>query len=280
VIDAHLLHADHCVQSGQIGPALALYRTAAAAAEGQGDLVRALSIHVRIARIDHDPSARFRVGELLGQTGQQSPAGDVFDGIVRDELRLARIPQALAAARAAYAIDPTPPRRAQLAGLLAQNGAIDEAVEHFHACAAAELTANRLPGFHRFARRVVTLRPGHAPTLRLMIDAFLRGRDVHRAVATIRTLRAIQPDDRCALEGMAQAFLVLGNQDRAAEVRRLLAARDGAAAEPSPAAVPVREATRVIDVADLMEVAPRRDLVPPVRRATLSTAPRRRAAMG
>jgi predicted Zn-dependent protease len=259
VIDTHLLHADHCVQAGQVAPALMLYRTAAAVAEGQGDLPRALSIHVRISRLDPDPSVRLRIGELLRRAGQSSQAADVFESVVRDESRAQRWGHALVAARAAHETDPTPTRRWQLGELLAHQGQRDEAVEHLHACAVLELEQGRVRRFHMLARRIVGIAPQHVPTLRLMIDAFLRARDVHRAVAVIRSLRACAPDDRAVFEGTAEAFLILGKSDAAAATMRLLESR-----EPPP--VPPREVTRVLDVADLMEVAPRPRPAPPVRR--------------
>jgi thioredoxin-like negative regulator of GroEL len=288
VIDTHLLHADHCIQSGQLAPALALYRTAAAIAEQQGDFPRALSIHARLSRLDPDPSVRLPIGDLLRRAGQVAQAADVFEGVMRDYLQAAarvgegrtnRIGHALVAARAAYEVDPTPTRRWQLGELLAHQGYGKEAVEHLHACAAVELEAGRLRRFHTLARRIVGLAPGHVPTLRLMIDAFLRARDVHRAVAVIRSLRACAPDDRAVFEGTAEALMMLGKPDAAADVLRLLAARDGANAPavatpiaatqpPRPPSTPAREVTRVIDIADLMDVAqePRR-APPPMRTA-------------
>jgi predicted Zn-dependent protease len=279
VIDAHLLHADHCVQNGQVAPALALYRTAAALAEGQGDLARAMSIHVRISRLDPDPSVRYRIGALLRQSGQASQAADVFEGVVRDEGRAQRWGHALVAARAAYDVDPTPTRRWQLGELLAHHGQVAEAVEHLHACAVIELEQSRLRRFHTLARRIVGIAPQHAPTLRLMIDAFLRGRDVHRAVAVIRSLRAVCPDDRAVFEGTAEAFLIVGKSERAAQTLQLLAAaHDTATPPPAPPARPsqlaeplpaMRDVTRVLDVSDLMDVAPRARRAPPLRHAVV-----------
>jgi tetratricopeptide (TPR) repeat protein len=278
VIDAHLLHADHCVQSGQLAPALALYRTAAATAESQGDFARALSIHARISRLDPDPSVRLRIGELLRHAGQLSQAADVFEGVVREEGRANRCGHALVAARAAYEVDPTPTRRWQLGELLAHQGQHAEAVEHLHACAALELQHNRLRRFHMLARRIVGIAPQHVPTLRLMIDAFLRVRDVHRAVAVIRTLRAYAPDDRAVFEGLAAALTMVGKPDASAQVEGLLAQREARVATPPPVApvarrehpreaATLREVTRVLDVSDLMDVAPGSRRAPPVRAA-------------
>jgi thioredoxin-like negative regulator of GroEL len=281
VIDAHLLHADHCVQSGQLAPALALYRTAATMAENQGDFARALGIHARISRLDPDPSVRLRIGELLRHAGQNAQAADVFEGVMREEGRANRCARALVAARAAYDVDPTPTRRWQLGELLAHQGQHAEAIEHLHACAAVELEQNRLGRFHTLARRIIGLAPQHVPTLRLMLDAFLRARDVHRAVAVIRMLRACAPEDPAAFEGMAEAFLLVGKSEAAAEVLRLLALRPRApqaTERATPPAVRVkredprdpntlREVTRVLDVSDLMDVAPRSRRAPPVRAA-------------
>jgi len=284
VIDTHLLHADHCVQTGQLAPALALYRTAAATAESQGDFARALGIHARISRLDPDPSVRLRIGELLRHAGQNAQAADVFEGVMREEGRANRCAHALVAARAAYDVDPTPTRRWQLGELLAHQGHHAEAVEHLHACAAVELEQNRLRRFHMLARRIVGLAPQHVPTLRLMLDAFLRARDVHRAVAVIRSLRACAPEDPAVFEGVAEVFMAIGKAEAAAETLRLLAQRsraraDGVRATP-PAVVPaiaeredprdpstLREVTRVLDVADLMDVAPRSRRAPPIRAA-------------
>ncbi len=279
VIDTHLLHADHCVQNGQLAPAMALYRTAASIAEQQGDFPRALSIHARLSRLDPDPSVRLPIGDLLRRAGQVAQAADVFEGVMREEGRANRIGHALVAARAAYEVDPTPTRRWQLGELLAHQGHVADAVDHLHACAAEELEAGRLRRFHMLARRIVRLAPAHVPTLRLMLDAFLRARDVHRAVAVIRTLRACAPDDRAVFEGTAEALMMLGKADAAAEVLRLLAAREGASATapvvttPSAAppavraeVVPPREITRVIDIADLMDVAPQPRRTPPPMR--------------
>lgn len=276
VIDTHLLHADHCVQSGQLAPALALYRTAASIAEQQGDFPRALSIHARLSRLDPDPSVRMPIGDLLRRAGQVGQAADVYEGVMRDQGRANRIGHALVAARAAYEVDPTLTRRWQLGELLAHQGQLDEAVQHLHACAAEELEAGRLRRFHTLARRIVGIAPRHVPTLRLMIDAFLRARDVHRAVAVIRTLRAFAPDDRAVFEGTAEALMMIGKAELAAEVLRLVP--DGApASPPAPAAarpvaaapaasVPTREVTRVIDIADLIDVAPAPRLAPPPMR--------------
>ena len=284
VIDTHLLHADHCIQSGQLAPALALYRTAAATAESQGDFPRALGIHSRISRLDPDPSVRLRIGELLKRAGQRSQAADVFEGIVRDEGRANRCAHALVAARAAYDVDPTPTRRWQLGELLAHQGQHAEAVEHLHECAAIELEYNRLRRFHMLARRILGIAPRHVPTLRLVLVAFLRVRDAHRATAVIRTLRAYAPDDRAIFEGTAEVFSILGMPDAAAAALALCPlapqplaqgtspratppAPDAAVREVSREPSTMREVTRVLDVADLMDVAPRSRRAPPVRAA-------------
>jgi tetratricopeptide (TPR) repeat protein len=285
VIDTHLLHADHCIHSGQLAPALALYRTAAAIAESQGDFARALGIHARISRLDPEPSVRMPIGQLLRRAGQYAQAADVFEGVLREEARAHRWAHALVAARAAYDVDPTPMRRWQLGELLAHQGQHAEAVEHLHACAVIELEQNRLRRFHMLARRIVAITPQHVPTLRLMIDAFLRVRDLHRAVAVIRLLRAHAPDDRAVYEGVADAFLLVGKSEAAAEALRLLellrpnASQEAGRATPPPIAEPVRrredprdpstlrEVTRVLDVSDLMDVAPRARQAPPIRAA-------------
>lgn len=318
-IDAHLQHADGFVAMGQVVLALGMFRTAALLAEQRGDLPRALSIHARIARIDPDPGARTRIGELQLALGQHAEAAMTLDAVVRDELRVGRWPQALHAATIAVTAAPTSARRLALADLAQRLGQADVAVEQLHALAVEAATAGDVRRAQSLCHRALGLRPGHLPTLRVATEAHLRAGDVHRAVAAIRGVLAQIPDDVAALEGMAEAFAILGKRHAAAEVLRLLAVRLHAAGPADrdharalvhralawhPDSEPLREldraltdrpapvareiladATRVIDLADLVEVGrvvrpavPIRRAAPPVPRQTAAyatTAPRR-----
>ncbi|MBC8073606.1 MAG: hypothetical protein IAG13_35115, partial [Deltaproteobacteria bacterium] len=98
-IDAHLQHGDLFASAGQVAPALAMYRMAAAQCEQAGAFARAMAIHARVARLDPDPTVRARIGELQLRAGQHAAAGETLDGVVQGELRLGRVAQALAAAR-------------------------------------------------------------------------------------------------------------------------------------------------------------------------------------
>jgi len=319
-IEAQIQHADGFVASGQTGLALGMYRTAALLAEQRGDLPRALAIHARIARLDPAPSSRARIGELQLALGQRAEAAATLDAVVRDELRAGRWPQALHAATTAVAAMPTSERRLRLADVAQRLGQVDAAVEQLHSCAADELLAGRVPRAQALCQRALGLHPGHRPTLFVAIDAHLRARDVHRAVAAIRTVLAEHPDDARALEAMAEAFAILGKRHNAAEVVALLAARlhqagpdhhDAARAlvcrglgwdrdhpslraleraldeQPAPADRDIgADATRVVDLADLVEMRPVVAPAVPIRRtappapapsAPAPPGPRRRA---
>ncbi len=306
LIDAQLQNADWFAAAGQIGPALGLYRTAAQTAEAQGLGQRALAIHARIARLDADPAVRLRIAALQLQLGQADVAAATADGVVKDELRLQRVPQAMAAARLAVAAEPTESRRLLLADLAARMGTHADAADQLAIVAQVELAAGRHARAQSLCGRALRLSPQHVPSLRVAVDAHLRARDIHRAVAAIRTILALLPHDEQAAEGMANAFVLLGKPDRAAEVLHLLALRladagpDASASaraavrralawQPQhaglqaldrrlaqPASTPVQaqgdDATRVIDLRDLVEVgrasppAPARAPARPMRR--------------
>jgi tetratricopeptide (TPR) repeat protein len=322
-IDAQLANADGFVAMGQVAPALGMYRTAALLAEQRGDLPRALSIHARIARIDPEPGARMRIGELQLALGQRVEAAAMLDGVARDELRFGRLLQALRAATIAVLAVPTLERQLMAADLGRRTGQLDVAVEHYHAAAVLELGAGRVPHARSLCNHALQLRPDHVPTLRTAADAHLRVRDMHRAVAAIRGILARDPDDAGALEMMAEAFAMIGKKQNAAEVVRLLATRvqrsgqaghaearalvqrglawhpdsdglkqlDRDLANPTPvvAAQPIvkvvakvpappmpkpvvaapaqGDATRVIDLADLVEIRPVARPAVPIRRA-------------
>ena len=175
--------------------------------------------------------------------------------------------------------------------------------------ATEELAAGRAPRAQALCLRALRLLPTHAGTLRVAVDAFLRGRDAHRAVESIRALLRIDPDDRVALEGMAEVFALLGNKERAAETLRLLAVRISSTgpeqrdlarallrraiswrpgdaslaqlqaqldAEPAAAAAPLAESTRVLDIGDLIQLPPARGAAPPTKRT--APPPLRRTA--
>lgn len=306
IIDAQLQHADSFAAAGQVGPALGLYRTAAQLAESQGLTQRALAIHARIARLDADPAVRLRIAALQLQLGQAAMAAVTADGVVRDQLRHQRVTHAMAAAELAVTAEPTEARRLLLADLAARVGAYPLAAEQLQAVAQVELAAGRHPRAQSLCTRALRLSPQHVPSLRVAVEAHLRARDVHRAVAAIRTILALHPHDTQATEGMASAFALLGKPDRAADVLHLLAQRlatQGPAAiasvraivqkalawqpqhaglhalaqriaQPSTAAASIDgdDATRVIDLRDLVEVggarppAPTRPPARPLRR--------------
>lgn len=316
-IDAQLAHADGFVAMGQVVLALGMYRTAGLLAEQRGDLPRALAIAARIARIDPDPGARTRIGELQLAVGQRAEAAVMLDGVVRDELRSCRCPQALHAATIAATAVPTIARHRMAAELAQMLGHVDLAVDHFHAAAIEELAQGRAAQARSLCTHALGLRPNHLPTLRTAIDAHLRTRDIHRAVAAIKGILARDPHDAVALESMAEAFAMLGKKQNAAEVVRLLAVRlqsAGPAAQgdaralvhrglgwhpeceslrqldrdltdrpravarelpprpPAPRvtvqAPPKAESTRVIDLADLVEVRQVVRPAVPIRRTT------------
>jgi len=320
-IDAQLAHADGFVAMGQVALAAGMYRTAALLAEQRGDLARALAIHARIARIDPDPGARMRIGELQLALGQRAEAAAMLDVVVRDELRTGRLLQALHAATTAVTAAPSIGRHLVAADLGRRTGRLDIAVAHYHAAASLELEAGRVAQARSLCNHALGLQPDHMPTLRTATDAHLRARDIHRAVAAIRGILARHPDDAGALESMAEAFAMIGKKQNAAEVVRLLAARlhgagptahadaralvqrglgwhpesDGlkqlhrdltnpqppqiiaqavpkvvakVPASPKPIAAPaLADATRVIDLADLVEIRPVVRPAVPMRRA-------------
>jgi tetratricopeptide (TPR) repeat protein len=322
-IDAQLAHADGFVAMGQTVLALGMYRTAALLAEQRGDLGRALSIHARIARIDPDPGARMRIGELQLALGQRTEAAAMLDGVARDEQRTGRLLQALHAATTAASAVPSIERHLVAADLGRRTGRLDIAVEHYDAAAKLELDAGRVAQARSLCTHALHLYPQHVPTLRIAADANLRARDMHRAVAAIKGILAVDPNDAGALESMAEAFAMIGKKQSAAEVVRLLAVRMHEAAanddaralvqrglawdpasealkqlqhtltNPQPPSVVVHEApkvvartppqpppkvkpiatvgdgdsTRVIDLADLVEIRPVAQPATPIRRA-------------
>lgn len=319
-IDAHLHHADAFVATGQVVLALGMYRTAALLAEQRHDVHRALAIHARIARIDPDPGARARIGELQLALGQRAEAATTLDTVVRDELRAGRWPQALHAATTAVSAAPTAPRRLTLADLAQRLGQVELAVDQLQAVAVEELREGRVGRAQSLCARALGLAPEHLPTLRTAVDAHLRARDAHRAVAAIRAILARAPHDVVALEGMADAFVILGKRHAAAEVLRLLATQLAATGphahgdaralvhralswhpeneglrqldreltdRPRPVAREiVAESTRVIDLADLVEVrqvvrpaVPMQRATPPVPTQRAAPAPTQRAAL-
>jgi tetratricopeptide (TPR) repeat protein len=295
-IDVQLQAADAFATQGQLALALGMYRTAANLAEQRQDLVGALSIYARLARLDRDPAVRGRIGDLQVALGQRDVGAATLDGVARDELALGRLPNALFAAEQAARAVPTAARHHLAADIAARLGQADRCVDHLHALALVELAAGEVRRVQSICRRALTLRPSHVPMLRVAVTAHLRARDLHRAVACIRAILTQHPQDTAACEMMAEAFVVLGKRQTAAEVVRLLAtrARAGAVAGdalawvrrglawdpanqgllaldreltmgPANAPVqraPVAEATRVIDLADLLEVGG----APPLRR--------------
>ncbi len=314
VTDAHLQHGDLFASAGQVAPALAMYRMAATNAEAAGDIARAMAIHARIARLDPDPAVRGRIAQLQERAGQRSASAQTWDGVAKDELRLARVPHALAAARAALTAEPSGARRLLVADLAQHAGQLELAVEQLQALAIDELAAGRAARAQAVCGRALRLVPEHVPTLRVAVDACLRGRDAHRALGCIRVLLRIDRHDRFALEAMAETFALIGKKDRAAETLRLLAvrlaeesphARDDArallrraiawrpdeaqarqlqqqldeldASAPAPAA----ESTRVLDIGDLVQLPPPRRPAqpmprrpPPLRRTDAYATPR------
>lgn len=314
-IDAHLGHADAFAAQGQLALALGMYRTAANLAEQRQDHAGAIAIFARIARLDRDPAVRGRIGELQIALGQREQGAATLDGVARDELAIGRLANGLAAAEQAARAVPTAARHHMAADLAARLGQHDRCVDQLHALAVVELAAGEVTRVQSICRRALSMRPNHVPTLRIAVAAHLRARDLHRAVAGIRAILTQLPQDTAAFEAMAEAFVVLGRRQNAAEVVRLLATRARAGAMsgdarawvrrglawdpanaglleldrdlaggpparmpvaaaprvPVPTAaaqanrVPVAEATRVIDLADLLEVGPPMRSGPPAR---------------
>lgn len=292
-IDAHLGHADAYAAQGQTVLALGMYRTAANLAEQRQDRAGALAIFARIARLDRDPAVRGRIGELQIALGHLDAGAATLDGVARDELSIGRFANGLFAAESAARAVPTAARHHMAADLAARLGQADRCVEHLHALAVVELAAGEVTRVQSICRRALSLRPQHVPTLRIAVAAHLRARDLHRAVAGIRAILTQLPNDTLAFEAMADAFVVLGKRQNAAEVVRLLASRAHAGAvagdarawirrglawDPANqgllaldreitggAKLPAAEATRVIDLADLLEVGPPLRRGPPAR---------------
>jgi len=186
VTDAHLQHGDMFASAGQVAPALAMYRMAATDAEAAGDFARAMAIHARIARLDPDPAVRGRIAQLQERAGQRTASAQTWDGVAKDELRLGRVPHALAAARAALTAEPSAARRLLVADLAQHAGQLELCVEQLQALAIDELAAGRAGRAQSVCGRALRLAPEHAPTLRVAVDACLRGRDPHRALGCIR----------------------------------------------------------------------------------------------
>ncbi|HWB76902.1 MAG TPA: hypothetical protein VG755_18170 [Nannocystaceae bacterium] len=266
---------------------------AATQCEQEGDVARAMSIHARIARFDPDPAVRARIAEMQLRAGQRTQGAETWDVVAREELRLGRVAHALAAARAALTAEPTPARRMLVADTAQHAGQLELTCEQLQLLAIDELAAGRHARAQALCLRALRLLPTHVPTLRVAMDAFLRGRDAHRAVEAIRALLRIDRDDRVAIEGVAEVFALIGKKDRAAEVVKLLALRlsddglrDDARAlvrraitwrpgdatltelqQQLDARTPVpkvmAESTRVLDLGDLIQMAPPRAPTPP-----------------
>jgi tetratricopeptide (TPR) repeat protein len=289
-VDAHLQHGDWFASAGQIAPALAMYRSAALQCEQAGDATRSLAIHARIARLDPDPGVRAHIGELQFRAGQRAAAAETWDGVARDEQRRGRLSHALAAATGALEAEPSLSRRWRLAELAQLNGQLETACDQLHALAEHELAAGQVARAQSLCLKALRMLPTHVPTLRVATDAFLRGRDAHRAVEAIRALLRIDRSDRVALEAMAEVFALVGKKDRAAETLRLLASRladegtrddaralvlraiawrpgDAALVELQQKLEPKPENTRVLDIGDLIQMPPpRRATQPPTQR--------------
>lgn len=296
LVDAHLQHGDWFASAGQVAPALAMYRMAAGECEQTGDFGRAMAIYARIARFDHDPAVRARIAEMQLRAGQRAQGAATWDGVARDELRLGRLPHALAAARAALTAEPSPARRMMVADVAQHAGQIEASCEQLQLLAIDELAAGRAGRAQALCLRALRLLPTHVPTLRVAVDAFLRGRDAHRAVEAIRALLRIDRDDRIAIEGVAEVFALIGKKERAAEVLKLLALRlsddglrddaralvrralawrpgDATLAElqqqldaHTPVPKVMAESTRVLDLGDLIQMPPPRAPTPPPQR--------------
>lgn len=228
-VEVNLMHADWFAARGQLAQAVALYRTVGSVCKARGDHRRAVTAFASVARIEGPGSdARLQMGECLLAMEQRVDAARTLDQAGHELASVGFVPSALHAFHMAADADPTIERWETYLRWSRHYGREDEAMRHL-----AELTSTNL--FEIDAKQLVgicelllSVTPGHIPTLRRVARSYLKLRQVHKAVAAIQTILTVRPGDADALERMAEAFAALGKNHKAAEVMLRLADLVGA----------------------------------------------------
>jgi len=209
---------------GQTGPAIGLYRTAAARAEERGNFRNALRAYAEIVRLEGPHSeTQLKVGEMLYRADRPREAASTLDQAANVALQQGKVEVGLHAYRLAAMAEPTPARWRQVMDWYVNLGKHGEMVRTLEE-ASTELFRNEAyEGFIFVADQLLTHRPADVATLRMLMRAHLQRKDLHRAAITIQRLLDERPGDADALERMAETFAELGRKDKAAEVVSRLA---------------------------------------------------------
>lgn len=222
--EAQLMHADWAVSQGQTAQAIGLYRTAGSIAEQQGDLRTAQRAYDSLVRLEGDGSpARLALGQVQAALGNKARAAFTLDLAANEALQRGDVVQGLHAYQLAAEAEPCAARWLKLADWCQHLGKPQDAITHLDMGIGLLFAAKQHGEVITIAQQLLTLSPGHVPTLRRLIRSHFARDDMHRAVNAIQLLLAVRPADPDALERMAEAFANLGRVDKAAQVIARLA---------------------------------------------------------
>jgi tetratricopeptide (TPR) repeat protein len=217
--------ADSLCRSGQWALAVDQYRWAGAAFTQRGQAHNALAVYAILERLlPHCLHTQGMVAELYRRLGRLTEAAGAYERVAEAHRMSGRMVEAAHVYRIVVQIDPASvPRRVRLAEILVLLGEVHHAVHHFEVAAGQLLAGGQLRDYVWTAKRLLSLQPDHAPTLRELVRLYLGCHDLRRAVRQLGRLLRVFPRDDVGRELLAACLAAHGRPDRAAYALRLLA---------------------------------------------------------
>jgi tetratricopeptide (TPR) repeat protein len=217
--------AESLLRTGQWALAVDHYRWAGAQFTARGEVHQALAVYAVLGQmLPQCLHTQGMVAELHRRLGRLADAATLYERIAEAHVGQGRLVEAAHVYRLVVEIDPaTVPRRVRLAELCVWLGQSSQAMAHCEVAARQLWAGDRIAEYVWVAEQMLALHPGHAPTLRGLVAAHLRQRDVRRAVARLQQLLRACPRDDAGRELLADCLAAHGRPERAARALRLLA---------------------------------------------------------
>ena len=265
------------------GPrAIEMFRSAAETYRNQGFLQKAVAVYKQALNLDPE---NIPFTEALGETylglRLMQDAAAMYERAASIAQRAGNADAHLNLLKKTTELAPdSVPARIKYAEALSSRGEMGDAADEFEAGAGLLKAQGRMDDYLRVAERLLYHRPDDVPLARELATLYLRRNDPKRALAKLQICFRINPRDIATLDCLSDAFLALGEsekavsvleeianiyseankQDEADKIRRRIAALQGVAMpepEPEPEATlhPFEEpASKVSENVDDLEI--------------------------